>query len=97
MKTIAATKTIAGMPVREVLGRECVLVGYGRADCIDQLAADLHPDTYKNPDGMPGRCSLCPATHTSDCAVADCAGGYLVDTKWLPLLLMRLPAPDSNR
>lgn len=89
-------KTIAGMPVRTVRGRECVLVWYAHTDCVGRLAADLHPDTYGGPGRAPNPCTLCPATRTSDCTGTDCGGGYLVDTRWLPLLLMRLPAQNSN-
>jgi len=90
-------KTIAGMPVRKACGRECVLVGYGHGRYVAQLAADLNLDTPDAPDDVARSCALCPAKRTSDCEGTDCGGGYLVDTKWLPLLLMRLPAPDSNR
>lgn len=89
-------KEIAGMPVREACGRECVLVGYGHGRYVAQLAVDLNLDTPDVPDDVVGSCSLCPAAHPDDCAGTDCVGGFLVDTKWLPLLLMRLPAQNPN-
>lgn len=92
-------KEIAGLPVREVRGRKCVLVGLDHTAHVAKLAADLHPDTYATyapRDGSPGACALCPATFTTSCRHSDCAGGYLVDTQWLPMLLMRLPTQNPN-